>query len=223
MEELLKIFFAGIAMGNGPCLFFCMPIIIPLIMALPEQGDSSVGWKTGLKFAVIFSVSRLFAYSLLGFMSVVLYRFVFGVIGTRGVYLKLVLGVLIILLGALYLLNIGRGFVMSSPLCGILRAKMEKRSRYSLVLFGLLVGFSPCAPLLAVLTYIAATAKDPMWGLFGGFFFGLGTVITPLIPLGTLAGFMVDRLKRSPRSLMVVRGISAAILIYFGIRLIFPL
>lgn len=127
MEEFLKIFFAGIAMGNGPCLFFCVPIILPAIIGLPGHGDSSVGWKTGMKFAVIFSISRLFAYSLLGFMSVVLYRFVFGIIGAGGDYLKSALGVLIILLGAYYLFSLSRGFVMSSPCCGAMAAASMRR------------------------------------------------------------------------------------------------
>jgi cytochrome c biogenesis protein CcdA len=220
MNELIKIFIAGITLGNGPCLFICLPLILPYIGGLPQLGSESASWKTGLKLTAIFSISRLFAYSLLGFLSVVFYRFVFGLIGSKGIYLQLILGILIILLGLFYLLNINQSFIQSNPLCSFLRAKVVGKSKLNMVLFGLLVGFSPCAPLLAILTYIAATAKDSLWGLLGGFSFGLGTLVTPLIPLGTLAGFIVDKIRKSSAVFMTVRFLSAAILIYFGVRLI---
>jgi len=220
MDELTKIFIAGITLGNGPCLFICIPIILPYIVGLPQLGVGLSGWKTGLKLTAIFSISRLFAYSLLGFLSVVFYRFVFGILGSKGAYLQLILGILIILLGLFYLLNINQNFILSSPLCTFLRAKLAEKSKFNMILFGLLIGFSPCAPLLAVLTYIAATAKDSLWGLLGGFSFGLGTLVTPLIPLGTLAGFINDKIKKFPWAILIIRALSAAILIYFGVRLI---
>ncbi|RJO65731.1 MAG: sulfite exporter TauE/SafE family protein [Candidatus Omnitrophota bacterium] len=220
MNEFIKIFIAGITLGNGPCLFICIPIILPYIGGLPQQGAGSPGWKTGLKLTAIFSISRLFAYSLLGFLSVIFYRFVFGLLGSKGIYLHLILGILIILIGLFYLLNINQNLILSNPLCAFLRAKVAEKSKFNMVLFGLLVGFSPCAPLLAVLTYIAATAKDSLWGLLGGFSFGLGTLVTPLIPLGTLAGFIIDKIKKFPRAILTIRALSAAILIYFGVRLI---
>jgi len=176
--------------------------------------------KTGLKLTAIFSISRLFAYSLLGFLSVVFYRFVFGLIGSKGIHLQLILGILIILLGLFYLFNINQNFILSNPLCNFLRLELARKSKFNMILFGLLVGFSPCAPLLAILTYIAATAKDSLWGLLGGFSFGLGTLVTPLIPLGTMTGFIVDKIRKSSTVFMTVRFLSAAILIYFGVRLI---
>lgn len=220
MDELIKIFIAGITLGNGPCLFICIPIILPYIGGCLELGVEPPAWKTGLKLTAIFSISRLFAYSLLGFLSVVFYRFVFGLLGSKGIYLHLILGILIILIGLFYLLNINQNLVLSNPLCALLRAKVVGKSKFNMILFGLLIGFSPCAPLLAILTYIAATAKDSLWGLLGGFSFGLGTLVTPLIPLGTLAGFIIDKIKKFPRAILTIRVLSAAILIYFGIRLI---
>ena len=219
MNEFIKIFIAGITLGNGPCLFICIPIILPYIGGLPQLGAGPPGWKTGLKLTAIFSISRLFAYSLLGFLSVVFYRFIFGLIGSKGIYLQLILGILIILTGIFYLLSINKSFILLNPLCSFLHKKIVEKSKFNMILFGLLIGFSPCAPLLAVLTYIAATAKDSLWGLLAGFSFGLGTFITPLIPLGTLAGLIVDKTKKHSGVLMAARVLSAAILIYFGVRL----
>jgi len=220
MDELIKIFIAGIALGNGPCLFFCIPIILPYIGGCLELGAGSHNWKRALWLTIIFSISRLFAYSLLGFLSVIFYRFVFGLLGPKGAYLHLILGILIILIGLFYLLNINQNLALSNPLCAFLRAKITGKSKFNMILFGLLIGFSPCAPLLAILTYIAATAKDSLRGFLGGFSFGLGTIITPLILLGTLAGFIIDKIKKFPRAILIIRVLSAVILIYFGSRLV---
>ena len=218
MVELLKMFAAGMAMGNGPCLFFCAPVVLPCIAGMPGIEEDASRWKTGLKLAVVFSLSRLFSYSVLGLMSVVLYRFVFETLGAYGRYLNWILGVLVVLLGTVYLISSGRGIFGHGTFCGLWDTKISGSSVPSMVIFGMLVGFSPCPPLLGSLTYIAATAGDPTGGLLLGFSFGLGTLLSPLILLGMLTGFMVDKIKRSGRSLLIIRAISAAVLIYFGAR-----
>ena len=219
MEGLLKIFIAGITLGNGPCLFTCMPVILPYIGAMPGLGDGVSGWKAGLKLTLIFSVSRVAAYSFLGFASVVLYRFVFDTVGRYGVYLRPILGIIIFGIGAFYFLSVVRKKIPASPVCAEMKRRAGGGSRLNMALFGILVGFSPCPPLLAVLTYIAATANDPVWGLSAGFLFGLGTVITPLIPLGTMAGFAAGKMERAPKLFAFARVVSAFILAYFGLRL----
>ncbi|MDO9573049.1 MAG: sulfite exporter TauE/SafE family protein [Candidatus Omnitrophota bacterium] len=223
MNELIKIFIAGITLGNGPCLFTCLPIVLPYISGLPQLDAGPSGWKTGLKLTAIFSISRLFAYSLLGFLSVIFYRFIFGLIGPRNIYLQLILGIFIMLIGLFYLLNVNQNFILGNPLCSFLRAKLVGKSKFNMVFLGLLIGFFPCAPLLAILTYIAATAKNSLWGFLAGFSFGLGTLATPLIPLGTLAGLFVDKIKKFSGAIIAIRLLSAAILIYFGVRLILAL
>lgn len=207
-------------MGNGPCLLICAPIVLSYVGGASQNDGSSPGWKSGLQLVIVFSLARLFACSLLGFFSVIFYRFVFDIIAGKGAYLQQALGVLIVLTGIAYFIDTSRGLLPPNPLCGFLRAKMAKNTGRGAVLFGLLIGFSPCAPHLAVLTFIAATAKDPLWGLLGGFFFGLGTTITPLIPLGAMTGLLTDKAKMSPGALMAARVISSAVLIYFGVRLI---
>ncbi|MBN2831089.1 MAG: sulfite exporter TauE/SafE family protein [Candidatus Omnitrophica bacterium] len=220
MSELIEIFTAGIILGNGPCLFICVPIVLPYIGGLVQTDSGKSVWKAGIKLALVFSVSRLFAYSLLGLLSTLFYKFVFGVIGMKGVCLQFILGVLIIIIALLHLFSINQKFALSNPLCRFFRSKLTEKPKFNMVLFGLLVGFSACPPLLAVLTYIAAIAKDPLWGLMGGFVFGLGTLITPLIPLAAFTGFIIDRIKKSSVILMAVRVLSTAILLYFGVRLI---
>jgi len=220
MFELLRIFLAGVILGNGPCLFICIPLVLPYIAGLPQPGSDGPFWKAGLKLGIIFSSFRLLAYSILGFAFASFYKYVFGIIGSNGLYLGLILGILVTVTGLFYLVSINQRFTLSNPLCGFLRARITQRPKFNMALFGLLVGFSPCPPLLAILTYIAATSKEPFWGLLAGFSFGLGTLFTPLIPLGAVSGFIVDKIRKSRVFLLVIRALSGAILVYFGLRLI---
>ncbi len=218
MADLIKIFFAGLTLANGPCLFFCVPVILPYIATMSEDNKGVPGWLKGLKLILIFSFFRLTAYSLLGFFSVTAYRFVFGFITPVGVYLQIILGIGIAVTGILYLLKNKPG--KKSSLCTKMHEKAGKVSGFNMALFGLLVGFSPCPPLLATLTYIAATAQNPVSGLFSGMVFGVGTLITPLIPLGATAGHIIEKMKSTPMALFTLRLISAVILISLGFKLI---
>ncbi len=227
MSDFLQIFFAGIILANGPCLFICIPVVIPSIGGFSWLETESSGWKMGLKFVLIFSFFRLTAYSLLGFLSVVFYQFVFGVIAPRGLHLQLILGFFIVGLGLVYCLNnLFRKSRVGNPIysfCSLACQKLNKKTLWGMALLGLLIGFSPCPPLLAVLTYIAASAPNPLWGLFAGLIFGLGTIITPLIPLGVFAGFFVDKVRKNPKIHLWVKLMSGIILIYFGAKLIIDL
>lgn len=211
-------------MANGPCLFICVPVIVPCISGLPWLDKETQGWKIGLKFTLVFSLCRLSAYALLGFFAVVFYRFVFSILAQKSLYLQVILGFVVAGIGVVYLLN--NLFTKSrtkkkESVCGLACRRFNKKSLWGMAALGLLIGFSPCPPLLAMLTYIAATAQGPLGGLLAGLIFGLGTIITPLIPLGVFAGFIVDKIKKFSGIHFAVKLASGVILVYFGTRLIF--
>lgn len=218
MKDMVDIFIAGVVLANGPCLLFCAPIVLPCVSGMPRASSSGRSWKKGLSFGLVFSISRLVAYGLLGFLSVALYRTVFGVIAPGRHYFKAVLGVIVLGTGILYLVKGIRPRQSESSACAH-RGEPREKGPWHMALAGLLIGFSPCPPLLAVLTYIAATAGDPARGLALGLAFGLGTVLTPLIPFSALTGVMVDRLRSFPRTDLFIRVLSALVLVYLGIML----
>jgi len=229
VSELIKIFIAGITLGNGPCLFICLPIVLPYIIASSkprgqnhqEKSEQKKGYIFALKLTLLFSISRLISYSILGFLSVLFFKFVSNLAGGQNFYLKTFLGILIILAGVIYLLDIKKNFIFQSPACSYLHKKILEKQNLNIFLFGLLIGFSPCGPLSAILAYIAAMSENPLSGLIAGFSFGLGTLMTPLIPLGVFTGFVADKLKKYSGVFTVLRFLSAIILIYFGINLVF--
>ncbi len=220
INDLIKIFLAGITLGNGPCLFICLPIVLPYIIA-SSKPQGKLTTLFGLKLTLLFSVSRLISYSLLGFLSVSFYRFIQNIVGLKDNYLQFILGVLIILIGFFYL--IGEKLTLLNPVCNFFQKTIINHSNINIFLFSFLIGFSPCAPLIAILTYIAAMAKNSLSGLIAGFSFGLGTLITPLIPAGVFTGFIVDKIKTNSSLVFILRIFSAILLIYFGFRLIFTL
>lgn len=221
VAELVKIFMAGFILANGPCLFICVPVILPCITGLSYSRADTPGWKVGLKFALIFSIARLSAYGFLGLASVIFYRFVFAFVVPKGVYAEMALGILVIGIGIFYFFhNSFRPQGQQRTTCGYRRFDLDGKSSWHMILFGLLIGFSPCPPLLGMLTYIAATASEPWTGLAAGLVFGLGTLITPLIPLSMFTGFLADKVKNFPGVPWILRFLSSAVLIYFGIRII---
>lgn len=213
---IIEIFIVGIALGNGPCLSFCLPIIIPYLGGYFGLEEKTSNWKDSLTFTLIFSSFRLFAYALLGLLSVIFYQFVFNFLRIKGIYLHLILGSFIIIIGLVYLFNPKR----LGSFCKFFYKNLAKQSKFNMALFGLLIGFSPCGPLLAVLSYISALSKNPLEGFLAGLSFGLGTLISLIIPLGVFAGFLIERIKKFSLAISVIRILSGLVLIYFGLRLV---
>lgn len=220
MAEFVQIFFAGVLLANGPCFFFCAPIVLPCITGIPSSGGASSTWREGLRHVLVFSFFRLLSYAVLGMLAVALYRFVFSVIAPSRAYLQSVLGVLIVAIGVFYLIKSSRKSIRKKSSCESCSDLLPRRTLWHMALAGLLIGFSPCPPLLAMLTYIAATADGLLWGLSAGAVFGLGTVLTPLIPAAVFTGFLMGRMEKFPRTLFFIKILSALVLIYFGVRLI---
>lgn len=208
-REIVKLFVAGMTLGCGPCLLVCLPIVLPYIFG--KETD----FKTGLKLSVIFSSSRVLIYSLLGLLSVVCFRFISGVVGQPGKYIKLATGVFIVIIGIIYL------FHKNLPIfCRIVDKYISEKTNLNMFVLGVLIALSPCAPLAGILVYIACTASNAFLGLVYGFSFGIGTFVSPIIPAGALTGLFSGRIKNSPRLLFFARVLSGLLLIYFGINLI---
>lgn len=191
----------------------CVPVLVLYVAGTTE------GWRGGFKAALVFSLARLLAYTLLGALA--------GGIGIRLVayfreeafasWVQLGAGAFILLLGILIIL--GRNPHLH--LCHYLSQHTLKNSTLSMALLGFLIGIAPyCAPFLGILAYIAFALRDIPLGALCGLSFGLGAaLVTPLIVVGPLTG-MIPKLFKSPLLLEVFRRASGVILLLFGIRLV---
>lgn len=215
MNVPVELFVTGLALGASQCVISCAPI---LVLYVAGTGQS---WREGVKATLIFSLSRLSAYVLLGLLAGVAGMFITDALHDEGLatYVWIGAGIFISLVGILMLW----GKEPRLHLCQILMRRTIKDSTMSMALLGFIIGIASfCPPLLAILTYIAFTVKDPLAGAFYGFCFGLGTaIVTPVIIIGILASILPRVLFSSPKVLDIFRRSCGFLFLLLGARLIF--
>jgi len=210
MNTSIELFIIGLTVSFGPCLLFCSPVILPYIAATKK------GWREGLKSVLIFTLSRLVAYTILGLLVGLLGRLLTEKLYRFDNFLFILGGLFITLLGILIIF----GKDPQLRLCQVLRRYTVDSERGGLILLGITVGLLPCLPLLGVLTYIALRATSFWQGALYGFSFGMGTVISPLILFGVLASALPGILIKSQKVLNFFRTACGFLLFLAGVQLI---
>ena len=85
------------------------------------------------------------------------------------------------------------------------------------------MGLAPCAPLVTLLFQITLMSRNAFDGGLYALAFGLGTALSALIVVGSVAGiftkFAVEFIA-SGRANLVFRIICALLLVFFGVMLI---
>lgn len=210
-SNFTKLLTGGFIMGWGPCLAYSAPLLLPYI------GGTKTSWKAGLKIGVMFSLGRLLALVILGG----LVTFAFSSINRffpphRSGYLYLFVALFMITLGILIILGKGFGVEVGK----IVKKRILDGGTESMLFLGFLIGISPCVPLVAVLTYIACVADNIGWGILYALSFGIGAAVAPII-LGALVGILPEKLFKSAKLLRVFQIVCGAVLILFGLQLIY--
>ncbi len=214
-----SLFLTGIFLGVGPCLLSCGPLLVSYIASTQKD---TLG---GLRVYLIFSVTRMLVYVAFGvlagfFGEMVLQRIL------ESFVLKIVFlffGVFLFLLGFLIALDkFSVGHSALQKYCGFLHRDLGTKDIKNTVIFGLIVSFAPCLPLLAVLGYIALISDTWQKGILYMTSFGLGTVLSPMIILSMWAGWLANFIKSRKWVLRVINIICGIILIYLGITMMRP-
>ena len=209
-----QLFAIGLSFGfSGPCFLSCTPFLLTYL------AGKKLKWGQGLIEALVFLSARLFVYLILGYLaglSAILLR-KFG--NSQFIaYLKPLGGVFIIILGLFILFSKESGFCGNRFLVG------KIFTFGSLFILGLIMGISPCAPLLLLLFEITIIAKTAFQGLLCGFSFGLGTFISGFVVIAGLSGvisWLPARFLRSKISLLTLRIICVLLLVLMGLTLVF--
>lgn len=172
MFDVIAALILGFQYGLGPCTLSCAPLVVPLIMA------SAKGKKDGIVKSIIFSLGRVGAYILLGFIS--------GLLGANinAFIPKWALGLFFIIAGLALMFKV-------TGKC-ILKTGIRITGNFMALIAGFLYGLGPCPPLLALLG-LAVASKSAIIGGLMGLVFGIGTTISPIIILGLLSGWFSNQ------------------------------
>ncbi|MBF0252711.1 MAG: sulfite exporter TauE/SafE family protein [Candidatus Omnitrophica bacterium] len=206
-ENLFYLFASGLILGWGPCMGFCGPVLLTFFTS------SSSGAKSSLKSYAVFSSFKLIGYMVLGFIFAggsMIIRSLLTEKFYSNVYTSL--GVFIILIGLAVIFS---SFKKTDKACQCL---LKGNIRNTGVM-GLLVGFSPCLPLLGILDYIVLISRNPFDGIIFALVFGLGTVLSPFILFVLLSGKASKWLEHTKGLRSKVNIIFGIILIYLGLRI----
>lgn len=209
----VQVFGIGFGFGViGPCFLTCTPILITYVAGTKRR------WAAALADVTIFLVGRLSAYCILGILA--------GISGSLirqfstppvTAAIKMAGGILSIILGIIVFLNKPG----STGACGI--AQHKNYNFGGLLILGFLIGISPCAPLMALLFEITLISKNALDGFMYALFFGLGTFLSGLLVVGSVAGifsWLPARFVRSERANFAFKIVCAGLLMLLGIAVI---
>lgn len=210
-KTIVSMFLSGLFFGSGPCVAGCGPLFLSYIAG----SGKNIG--AGLYSYCLFSLSRISAYVFLGVLIFFLGNFALRSFFSRfSSYSLIAGGSFTMLIG--FLIVLGRR-PKPAFLSG-LQKRILGRDRKSLLIMGLAVGFVPCAPLFAFLSYAGLISDSWVKSFVYSFAFGAGTFFSPLIFLtllaGLLPGLFTDREIFLRRAFSFICGV---IIIILGLEL----
>jgi len=209
----LSFFLLGLSFGAGPCMASCGPILLSYIVGTGKDTEKSV-----VSYA-LFSISRVSVYLVLGVLVFWAGKFITeNLVNTISKYVYIGGGIFVVLMGVLMI----SGNRIEWGVCSFLHKKLLHHDKKSVLLLGLVTGFAPCAPLLALFSYIALVSKSWVTSVIYALSFGIGTIISPLLLLAAFAGLIPSLLKgKSELFGRIFNVLCGVIIIILGLRLIF--
>lgn len=202
----------GLSFGAGPCLASCGPILVSYL------AGSKRNIPKGIVDYVLFSAARVLVYLVLGLGVFFLGRFVIGnLLSGLSRYVLIIGGIFIILIGVFTAFD---GVIKFQP-CQSLYQRIFSSDTKNIFIIGLVVGLLPCAPLLAILSYVGITSRSVFEAILYSLFFGLGTALSPLILLVVITGLIPNWMaKQGAKPQRIFALISGLVIVFLGVRLL---
>ncbi|MCW3996481.1 MAG: sulfite exporter TauE/SafE family protein [Candidatus Bathyarchaeota archaeon] len=207
-------FTIGLLYGLGVCTAACLPYVAGYI------AGTGADFRKGVKATLLFSSGRILAYALIGaligFFSELVTLAVQDAIRPFQVYSSMVFGAITIVIGITLLLKARKPVDCSLQSTSTL-ASMKRLNRFGFDFgafsLGLSRGLVICPPLLALLLLYALPVASPLGSMTLAILFGLGTAISPLLLLGGVTGWL---LNKAPLFRKWISMAGAAVLIGLG-------
>ncbi|MDH5596144.1 MAG: sulfite exporter TauE/SafE family protein [Candidatus Bathyarchaeota archaeon] len=212
-DPYLASFALGLLYGLTFCASACLPYVTSYIAGI------GAGFRKGVMVTSIYNSGRVTAYALIGGLTGIFKLFVSDVfLFSFQKYSFFVFGIVIIIIG----ISILRKNRSSSCVCNVEDGKhlglKKLTERFDIRAFsmGLTRGLVVCPPLIAILLY-SITSSAPTDSLVLATLFGLGTTLSPLLLLGGVTGWL---LNKAPLFSRWVSKIGAGILILLGLNML---
>lgn len=207
-----SLFLLGLTFGSGACIASCGPLLVAYLVGTEKNIAKSVASYC------IFSCARIGVYAALSLCVFLAGKFVvIRLVGDASRYLIVAGGILIMLMGAL----VAMGRERKDAFCGKLHRKFLEHDAKSILIMGIVIGLMPCAPLIALFSYVGLVSKTWIQSLAYSLSFGLGTAVSPLILLVVFAGLMPGFLRvRGKAFARIARYICATIIVILGMQLV---
>lgn len=213
LTTTISFFLLGLTFGSGPCIASCGPLLLSYLAGTKKNVAKSV------LYYFLFSAARISVYLILGALVYFAGKSIpRGFLRPLGRYLFISSGIFIILLGILMILGKGQG----KGICAYLHKKFLEQDKKSIFTLGIITGLAPCAPLIAVFSYIAVISSTWPTSVFYAFSFGAGTVVSPLFLLAVFSGFIpaIGSQKQEVFS-RIFALLGGLIIVVLGLRMLF--
>jgi sulfite exporter TauE/SafE len=205
----------GLLYGLAVCTASCLPIVTSYI------AGTGAGFRKGVRITLFFNSGRVLAYaligSLIGLFSGLFRLFVSdAAISPFQIYSSIAFGVVTIIIGASIFLK------AKKPCdCNVKDSRSTvatgKEGRFGVDFgafsLGLSRGLIVCPPLIALLIY-SLPFSNPLGSVGIAVLFGLGTALSPLLLLGGVTGWLLNKAPLFRRWISVAGGV---VLIMLGI------
>jgi len=206
-------FVIGLGYGLGVCTASCLPYVTSYVAGI------GAGFKKGVKITLIFNSGRILAYALIGALIGVFSGLISlvapGAISPFQVYSSLIFGAVTMAIGAGILLKARKTCECITQSANIAHQKIGRFGfDFGAFTLGLSRGLIICPPLISLLLLYALPFSSPLGSMTLAVLFGLGTTISPLLVLGGVTGWLLNKAPMFRRWISITGGI---VLIALGI------
>ncbi|MCL2359618.1 MAG: sulfite exporter TauE/SafE family protein [Nitrososphaerota archaeon] len=212
----LGAFADGLFYSFAVCTASCLPIVAGYIAGVGS------GFKGSVKITLLFNSGRILAYALIGAIAGLFGGFLQAFVSETAIapfqiYSSFVFGAVTIIIGVMVLLKARKPSCDCSGQDAKKLSETKKRSRFGVNFgafsLGLTRGLILCPPLVALLLY-AMPFTSPAGSVSIAVLFGLGTVISPLLLLAGVTGWLLSKAPLFQKWISVAGGV---VLILLGV------
>lgn len=158
---LFSLFIVALSYGATSCMFSCMPLISPIMLATETTR------KQSLKILLPISAGRISGYILLSMSAYAGAIYIKQIISDKAL-MNEIMGVVILFLA------FRLWYAQNKSCCNT--ASPSPQNAMALYISGTLLSFSICAPVLSLMA-VSATAVSPIWAFLYGMAFGIGATL----------------------------------------------